>query len=172
ENGAGSVAVFPPSHQFLYPLDFADNFGLVWHGRGYRQQGDDWGFGVRQPPEGDKRFVPWVNAPPRTQQRLGLFYLLSSGRAQPALEQVRRFTHGDHFKKLDGYLPFTSHYHIEHTLDFVRKQKEQQTAGVPRDLEEPPFVKTFKAHGVDIVHLAEFHVRHTPEMNANRRQVL
>jgi hypothetical protein len=168
EGEGGSVAVFPPPHQFLYPLDFADNFQLVWHGRGFQKSGDEWGFGVRQPPEGDKRFVPWVNAPPRTRQRLGAFYLLSPGRAEQAIEEVRRFTHGDRFKKLDGYRTFTSHYHIEHTLEFLREQRRQKTDGVPKGLEEPPFVKTFKAHGVDIVHLAEFHVAHTPEFVAER----
>jgi hypothetical protein len=185
EGEHGSVAVFPPPHQFLYPLDFADNFGFVWHGRGYRPltlpsppadggegrvrgQGEVWGFGVRQPPEGDKRFVPWVNAPPGTRQHLGVFYLLSSGNAAQALEQVRAFTHGDRFKKLDGYLTFTSHYHVEHTLDFLKRQREQRTTQVPRGLEEPPFVKTFKAHGIDIAHLAEFHVNHTPEFRAER----
>jgi hypothetical protein len=171
ESDGGSVAVFPPPHQYLYPLDFSDNFKLVWHGRGF-QKGDHWGFGVRQPPEGDRRFVPWVNAPPGTRQRLGVFYLLSAGRAEAALEQVRRFTHGDRFKKLDGYLTFTSHYHVEHTLDYLRRQKEQKTDGIPRGLEEPGFVKTFKARGIDIVHLAEFHVRHTPEMNAERLALL
>jgi hypothetical protein len=168
EDDGGSVAVFPPPHQYLYPLDFADNFKLAWHGRGFANQGDDWGFGVRQPPEGDGRFVPWVNAPPGTRQRLSVFYLLSRGPALEALEQVRRFTHGDRFKRLDGYRTFTSHYHVEHTLDFLQQQKRQQTDGVPAGLEEPPFVKTFKAHGVDIVHLAEFHVRHTPEFIAER----
>jgi hypothetical protein len=172
ESDGGSVALFPPPHQFLYPLDFADNFKLVWHGRGFQKKVDDWGLGVRQPPEGDKRHVPWVNAPPGTQQHLGVFYLLSRGDAPRALEEVRRFTHGDRFKPLDGYRTFTSHYHIEHTLEFVREQKRQQTDGVPRGLEEPPFVKTFKAHGVDIVHLAEFHVEHTAEMNAQRLALL
>ncbi len=172
ESDTGSVAVFPPPHQYLYPLDFADNFKFVWHGRGFSGQGDAWGLGVRQPPEGDKRFVPWINAPPGTKQRLGVFWLLSSGPAEQALEQVRAFTHGDRFKKLDGYQTFTSHYHIEHTLDFLRKQREQQTDQVPRGLEEPPFVKTFKARGVDIVHLAEFHVAHTPELNAQRLSLL
>jgi hypothetical protein len=171
ESDGGAVAVFPPPHQYLYPLDFSDNFGLVWHGRGFRK-GDDWGFGVRQPPEGDKRFVPWVNAPPGTRQRLGVFYLLSTGRETGAMEQVRRFTHGDRFQRLDGYLTFTSHYHVEHTLDFLRRQRQQKTGGIPRGLEEPPFVKTFQARGIDIVHLAEFHVRHTPEMNAERLSLL
>jgi hypothetical protein len=168
EGDGGAVAVFPPPHQYLYPLDFADNFKLVWHGQGFRAQGNDWGFGVRQPPEGDGRYVPWVNAPPRTRQRLGVFYLLSRGRAPETLEQVRRFTHGDRFKKLDGYRTFTSHYHIEHTLDFLQKQREQKTEHVPKGLETPPFVATFKAHGVDIVHLAEFHFSHTPAQDAQR----
>jgi hypothetical protein len=172
EGDGGSVALFPPPHQFLYPLDFADNFKLVWYGRGFQNQLDAWGLGVRQPPEGDRRFVPWVNAPPGTQQHLSVFYLLNRGDAAQALEEVRRFTHGDRFKPLDGYRTFTSHYHIEHTLEFLRRQKEQQTDGVPRGLEEPPFVKTFRARGVDIVHLAEFHVEHTPEMNARRLALL
>jgi hypothetical protein len=168
EGDGGSIAVFPPPHQYLYPLDSADNFQFVWHGKGFHKQGDGWGFGARQPPEGDKRYVPWVNAPPGTWQHLGVFYLLSPGKAPDALEQVRRFTHGDRFKKLDGYSTFTSHYHVEHTLDFLDQQKKQRTDGVPKGLEEPPFVKTFKAHGVEIVHLAEFHVAHTPEFIADR----
>src|SRR5262249_5432658 len=126
EGDGGSVAVFPPPHPYLYPLAFADHFRFAWHGRGFRK-GDDWGFGVRQPPEGDGRFVPWVNAPPGTPQRLGVFYLLSRGPAAEALEQVRRFTHGDRFKKLDGYRPFTSHYHVEHTLDVLQRPRRQQT---------------------------------------------
>lgn len=168
----GSVAVFPAPHRFIYPLDSADNYGLVWQGRGYRNKEDRVGLGVRQPPEGDKRWVPWVNAPPGTSQHLGVFYLLHPGGAQDALAEVRRFTHGDRLKKLDGYRTLTSHYHIEHTLDYRQKQREQQTDGIPRGLETPPFVSTFKAHGLDIVHLAEFHVQHTPALNAERLTLL
>jgi hypothetical protein len=172
ESAGGSVAVFPPPHRFIYPLDFADNFKLVWHGRGFSDGGQAWGFGVRQPPEGDKRWVPWVNAPPRSRQHLSVFYLLSRGRAPRALNQVRHYTHGDRMPRLAGYRTFTSHYHIEHTLDFLDQQRRQKTDGIPRGLEEPPFVKAFKAHGVDIVHLGEFHVTHTPEMNARRLLLL
>jgi len=172
ESAGGSVAVFPPPHRYIYPLDFADNFKLVWHGRGFHGQGAGWGFGIRQPPEGDGRWVPWVNAPPRTRQHLSTFYLLSGGDARTAIEQVRRYTHGDRFPKLAGHRTFTSHYHIEHTLDFREQQRRQKTDGVPKGLEEPPFVKTFKAHGVDIVHLAEFHVAHTPQLNAERLALL
>ena len=172
ESDGGAVAVFPPPHRYIYPLDFADNFGFVWQGRGFRTKGDDWGLGVRQPPEGDKRWVPWVNAPPGTKQHLGVFYLVSSGKAEKVLEQVRVFTRGDRFKKLEGYRTFTSHYHIEHTLEFVQEQRRQKTEGIPKGLEDPPFARTFRAHGVDIVHLAEFHVRHTDELNAQRLPLL
>ena len=172
ESAGGSVAVLPPPHRYIYPLDFADNFKLVWLGRGFHGHGDTWGFGIRQPPEGDGRWVPWVNAPPHTKQHLSAFYLLSGGKAETALDEVRRFTHGDRFPTLPGFRTFTSHYHIEHTFDFRARQRRQKTDGVPKGLEVPPFVKTFKAHGVDIVHLAEFHVTHTPELNAERLSLL
>jgi len=154
---AGSIAVFPAPHQFFYPQDEAYNLKFVWHGRDYGQRVSDYGFGIRQSDTGDKRFVPWFNAPPGTEQRLGVFYLLTRGDARQALDAVARYTHGDRYKKLPGHLTFTSHYHVEHSRDFLDKQKQQQTNGVPRGLESPGFVKTFKARGADIVHLAEFH---------------
>ena len=154
---AGSLAVFPPPHQFFYPQDEAYNLQFVWQGWNYRQRASGCGFGIRQSDIGDKRFVPWFNAPPGTQQRLTVFYLLTRGDARQALDAVARYTHGDRFKKLPGRLTFTSHYHIEHSKRFLDAQKEQQTSGIPRGLEMPGFVKTFKARGADIVHLAEFH---------------
>ncbi|MGI8604438.1 MAG: hypothetical protein ACR2OZ_15800 [Verrucomicrobiales bacterium] len=154
---AGSLAVFPPPHQFFYPQDEAYNLKFVWHGWNYRQRVSGGGLGIRQSEIGDNRFVPWFNAPPGTEQRLGVFYLLSLGDARQALDAVARYTRGDRFKKLPGYLTFTSHYHVEHSRNFLEKQKQQQTSGVPRGLESPGFIKTFKARGADIVHLAEFH---------------
>ena len=159
----GSLAIFPPPHQFLYPLDFAENFEFVWSGRGWRDRVAGTGFGVRQTIEGDKRYVPWINAPPGTQQRLSAFLLLHNGPDSASIA-VQRFTRGDRFKKLDGYKTFSSHYHIEHTLE-VDKNPDRRTG-------EPGFVKTFQNLGVDIVHLGEFHVHHTPEMNARRLELL
>ena len=154
---AGSLAVFPAPHQFFYPQDEAFNNKFVWYGHDYAKRAGDFGFGIRQSLTGDNRYVPWFNAPPGTQQHLGVFYLLTRGDARQALAEVARYTHGDHYKKLPGQLTFTSHYHIEHSKNFIEQQKQQQTNGVPRGLETPGFVKTFKARGVDIAHLAEFH---------------
>jgi hypothetical protein len=157
EGGSGSIAVFPAPHQFFYPLDEAYNLKFVWHGKNYADLAGDCGFGIRQSATGDKRHVPWFNAPPGTEQHLGVFYLLTTGDAQKALDAVAKYTRGDRFKRLPGYLTFTSHYHIEHSKEFMAKQKVQNTEGIPQGLEVPGFVTTFKARGVDIVHLAEFH---------------
>lgn len=169
KGGGGAVVVFPPPHQYFYPLDFADNLGFAWQGASGNAVMRGYGFGIQQPPAGDRRWVPWVNAPPNTEQRLGVFYLLSRAEPAAALDAVARFTRGDRYKKLPGRVTFTSHYHIEHTLEVMRAQREQATSGVPRGLETPGFVPTFKARGVDIVHLGEFHVAGTPRLPTKER---
>jgi hypothetical protein len=157
EGKLGSLAIFPPPHQFFYPQDEAFNLKFVWHGRNYANLLSDTGFGIRQSPTGDKRYVPWFNAPPGTEQRLGVFLHLSSGDGKQALAEVAKYTHGDRFKEIPGHLTFTSHYHVEHSKEFLAKQKQQETKGVPQGLEVPGFVKTFKARGVNIAHMAEYH---------------
>lgn len=145
----GSLAVFPAPHQYFYPLDEAYNLDFTWYGTNYRSLVPDFGIGIRQDLMGDKRWVPWVNAPPGTQQRLNFFCLLSTDGPAPALEDVKRFTHGDKYPVVAGYKTMSSHFHNEFTMKVV-------LAGKPVP-ENPNFVKVFKDHGVNIVHLAEFH---------------
>jgi hypothetical protein len=174
ESRGGSVALFPPPHQYLYPIDLADNYGFVWHGRDWQGLVSDAGFGVRQPHDALSpwtpwilgRWAPWVNAPPGSEQRLGVFYLLGRGDARETLEAVRRYTRGDRFERLEGYRTLASHFHTEHVLGLGPGE-----AGLDRD-SEPPFIEPFKDLGVDIVHLAEFHVNHTPEIAARRLPLL
>ncbi|MDQ3846839.1 MAG: hypothetical protein M3342_22925, partial [Bacteroidota bacterium] len=78
ENKAGSLALFPPPHQYFYPLDEAFNLKFTWYGTNYRSMISAYGIGIRQDPMGDKRWVPWFNAPPKTEQRLNYFCLLST----------------------------------------------------------------------------------------------
>ena len=169
ENENGSIVVFPAPHQYFYPLDFADNFQFTWIGSGYSKMPAGFGFGIRQPPDGDKRWVPWFDAPANQQHHLGVFYLLSPGDGEQALAEVARYTHGDRFKKLPGHRTFTSHYHIEHTVNYLDRQKEQKTDSIPRGLEAPGFVSKFKDTGVEIVHLGEFHHGWTPGQKAPDR---
>ena len=148
-NARGSVAVFPAPHQYFYPLDEAFNLDFTWYGTKYRSLVPGFGIGIRQDLMGDRRWVPWVNAPPGTQQRLNFFCLLSTETPARALEEVKRFTHGDKYPVVPGYKTMSSHFHNE----FVSKVV---LAGKPVP-EVPAFVRVFKNSGVNIVHLAEFH---------------
>jgi hypothetical protein len=145
----GSVACFPPPHQYFFPRDYTDNLGTVWDGHLVL---DHRGFGIRQVEAGGGSFSPWVNAPPGTEQRLGVFYLVSRGKAEDALREVLRYTHGDRFPDLPGYQTFTSHWHMAITMAAI---KEQQADGGKRTT--PDLVKIFKDMNVRAVHLAEFH---------------
>ncbi len=112
ETPSGSIACFPPPHQFFSPRDLTENLRTVWYGKDHRGLDDRFGFGIRQSEKGGGSFVPWFNAPPGTDQRLGVFYLLSRGTAEDALKETLRFTHGDRFPKLPGYRTMTSHWHM------------------------------------------------------------
>ncbi|MBC8152275.1 MAG: hypothetical protein H7Z72_05130, partial [Bacteroidetes bacterium] len=135
-NANGSLALFPAPHQYFYPLDEAFNLDFTWYGTNYRSLVPDFGIGIRQDLMGDKRWVPWVNAPPKTQQRLNFFCLLSTDKPAQALAEVKTFTHGDSYKPVAGYKTMSSHFHNEFTTKVV-------LAGKPVP-ENPTFVKVFK----------------------------
>lgn len=168
-NTNGSLVISPFPHQYLYPLDFADNFGYNWAGIEYLDMIDGFAFGVRQPPMGDRRFVPWVNAQPGSVQKLGVLLFLSQAAGLENLEVVKTYTRNDSFKPLPGYKTLSSHYHHEHSMDFINMQREQNTSGIPAGLEDPDFVNFFKRMGVDMVHMAEFHFGRTPGTETDQR---
>lgn len=149
ENPEGSLALFPPPHQYFYPLDEAFNLKFTWYGKNFHKLIPKFGMGIRQDPYGDNRYVPWFNAPPKTQQRLNFFCLLDTGNAASALAEVKKFTHNDSYKPVDGYKTLATHFHNEFISEVVLSGKP-----VP---EKPEFVDVFKKHGIDIVKLAEFH---------------
>ena len=146
-----ALACFPPPHQFFTPRDLTDNLSTVWYGKGHRGLDDRFGLGIRQSETGGGSFVPWFNAPPGTDQRLGVFYLLAPGSAAEARRAALAYTHGDRFPDLPGHRKFTTHWHM---ATAVAAMKEIERGG-PRTT--PDLVRIFKSMGVDIVHLAEFH---------------
>lgn len=148
QSDKGSLAVFPSPHQYFYPLDEAYNLSHTWYGNNYRDLVPGYGIGIRHDPLGDRRWVPWFNAPPHTEQHLNFFVLLGTQKDGKIIEKVKNFTHDDVYKPLPGYYTMASHFHIEHT-EAVLTHKP-----LP---EIPTFVTAFKDMGVNIVHLAEFH---------------
>lgn len=155
QTGFGSLAVFPAPHQYFYPLDEAFNLKFTWHGNNYRKMIDGYGIGIRQDLYGDRRFVPWFNAPPQTKQRLNFFCLLNSGSPTEALNEVKKFTNNDSYVSLPGFKTMSSHFHNEFIMNVVLKGKP-----IP---DTPNFIKVFKNTGVDIVHLGEFHYTAHPK---------
>ncbi len=153
ESEGGSIAVFPPPHQYFYPLDNAYNLKYVWYGRNYRALVPEYGIGIRHDLMGDRRHVPWFNAPPNTAQRLNFFCLLSTGQDGRAMEEVKRYTHGDAYKPLAAHYTMASHFHTEH-IDDVLTHKP-----LP---EIPGHVKALRKMGVNIMHLGEFHLAGSP----------
>lgn len=148
-NSKGSIAVFPAPHQYFYPLDEAFNLKFTWYGANYKNTFDGFGIGIRQDLLGDKRFVPWFNAPPGTAQRLNFFCQLSADGAEDALTKVKKLTNNDKYTALPGYKTMSSHFHNEFVMKVIVANKP-----LP---DTPNFVKVFKATGIDMVHLGEFH---------------
>ncbi|SDK20869.1 hypothetical protein SAMN05421823_102146 [Catalinimonas alkaloidigena] len=148
QSASGSVAVFPPPHQYFYPLDNCYNLKHTWFGTDYREMTPGYGLGIRHDPLGDRRWVPWFNAPPGTAQRLNFFCLLSTEKDGKALDAVKAFTHDDTYRPLPGYYTMSSHFHQEHSDDVLTHKP------LP---DMPGFVETFRRTGVNIVHLGEFH---------------
>ncbi|WP_373519083.1 hypothetical protein [Pricia sp.] len=169
ESENGALATFPSPHRFIPPLDGVGNYGYNWSGQNYLDLFNGYGWGVRQPVFGDRRQVPWLNAPPGSVQKMGFFLYLDDQKAEAVLEKIKKYTHGDQFVDIPGYKKFTSHYHVEHSLDYINKQKEQNTTEIPKGLENPEFAQFFKKMGVDIVHLGEFHVGETPGLGTDER---
>jgi hypothetical protein len=139
----GSIAVIPTPHKYFMPRDFTTNMGFLWH-TAWRGQVY---LGVRQLPDDNSRFYPWMNAPPGTAQRMNVFFLLSAGEAKPLLEEALRYTNRDRFPRLEGYKTVAPHWHYAYTVQAMEKG-----AGWT-----PPFKPVLKEMGVDAAVIADFH---------------
>ncbi len=139
----GSVAVFPPPHQYFFARDFTSNLAQAWHAA---WRGDVL-IGVRQLPDDNTRYYPWMNAPPGTEQRMSVFYLVSDAAPQAALEDVLRYTNRDRFPPLEGYRTLAVHWHLAYTVQAMEKGFDWV----------PPFKPVLKAMGVDAAVIMDFH---------------
>lgn len=141
--GAGSLAVFPPPHQYFFARDFTTNLGYLWHSawRGAVSAG------IRQWPDDNTAYYPWMNAPPGTEQRMSLFLLLSDRDPAVVLDEVLRYTNHDRFPKLPGFRTVTSHWHFAYTVQAMARGFDWP----------PPFKPVLKTMGVDAAVISDFH---------------
>ena len=157
----GSLAVFPPPHTYIAPRDYTTNMGYLWfHGWAGRGGRGELGVGVRHPQDdGAGQYYPWINAPPGTTQRMGVFWMVSDSQPESLLEDVLRFTNRDRFPVLPGYRTLTSHWHWGYTIQAL-SQGEKWT---------PPFKQVLRDMGIDAAITADFHGDGHPEVLTDLR---
>jgi hypothetical protein len=141
--GAGSVAVFPSPHRYLFARDYTTNLGYTWYSS-WRGQVS---LGVQQPPDDNTSIYPWMNAPPNTKQEMGIFFLLGGGKPEVTLQKVIAYTHEDRFTHLDGFVTFAPHWHFAYSEQAVANGSGWQ----------PPFKAELKRLGVDAAMIMDFH---------------
>ena len=141
--GAGSVVAFPSPHRYFFARDYTSNLGYLW----YTSWRGHVSLGIRQLPDDNSPFYPWMNAPPDTQQAMGMFLLLDDAGTKEALTRVLRYTHADRFPKLDGFVKFAPHWHLAYTEQAMAKGLDWQ----------PPFKAAMQAVGLDAAMIMDFH---------------
>jgi hypothetical protein len=139
----GSLAVFPPPHQYFFARDTTQNLGYLWHSS-YRGEAS---IGIRQLPDDNLPFYPWMNAPPQTEQRMSVFYLVSDQEPGAVLQQTLRYTNRDRFPDLPGYKKLTTHWHFAYTVQAQAKGFDWT----------PGFKPVLKEMGVDAAMIMDFH---------------
>jgi hypothetical protein len=139
----GSIAVFPSPHQYFFARDLTTNMGYLWASA---WQGAV-SMGIRQLPDDNTSYYPWMNAPPGTEQRMSVFYLLSDREPGAMLADVLRFTHSDRFPALDGFKVATDHWHFAYTVQALENGLDWT----------PPFKPVLKDMGVDAAVIMDFH---------------
>jgi hypothetical protein len=110
---AGSIAAFPPPHNFFIARESSQNLGYNW----YRKDTDaTFSFGIRQAEDEDtpniKGNFALYSARPGTLQHMPVFYYVSAEPADATREAVLAFTHGDRYKPIAGYKTMIHHYHM------------------------------------------------------------
>jgi hypothetical protein len=168
ETSGGSVAVFPPPHKFFFGREIELNLGYVYY---RKDDAASFSVGVRQA-DREEMYRPFgfsdevwqrrsrqarsfalgnfalYNAPPGTWQRMAAYYYLSPDAGPATHEAVMAFTHDDRYKPLTGFQVAVSHFHTafhEQVLD---------AGGI--DV-QPPWIPTFRAMGINIAMMSDFH---------------
>ena len=117
----GSIAAFPPPHNFFWARETSYNLGYNW----YQKQTDaSFAFGVRQAEseesvadeargsEDRRQNFALRSARPGTWQRMAVYFYAGLDAAPVTVDAALAFTRGDHFKPLRGYQAMATHFHM------------------------------------------------------------
>ena len=146
----GSVACFPPPHQYFFPRDLTDNQKTVWFGPSHRNLEPRTGSASARPRPAAATSSP--GSTPRPGPSSGSASSTCSprqGRGRPPRDpqiHARR-----PLPRPARPVTFTSHWHMAITVAAMK------AASPPRRPTMPDSVAMFKDMNVNIVHLAEFH---------------
>jgi hypothetical protein len=173
ETGGGSLGFFPPPHKFFFARENEVNLGYVY----YRKDGEaSFAIGARQPDHGEG-YNPYgisdeiwrrrvaesrgetynfalYNAPPGTWQRMAVYFYLSPESARATQQAVLAYTRDDAYRAMPGYKVLVSHFHMHFG--------EMLTDRGAMDY-RPEWVQVFRALGVNIAILADFHSDSHPD---------
>ena len=168
ENDQGALAVFPPPHKFFFAREIELNLGYVWYRKddaasfsvgvrhGDREEmyrpygaGDElWDKRARQSRRFAQGNFALYNAPPGTWQRMAVYYYLGPDSGSAAQQAVLAYTHHDRYKAIPGYKVAVSHFHTHFA--------EQLDDAGSFDF-RPPWISAFRALGVNIAMMSDFH---------------
>ena len=167
ENSAGTLAFFPPSHKFFFAREIETNLGFVY----YRKiDNATFAVGVRQA-DREEPYKPYgvsdeewerrahearhdianfalYNAPPGTEQHMPVYFYLNAGNGHETDAAVLAFTHEDVYKPMAGFKVMASHFHMHYN----EVLSDAGTIDV-----NPAWSDVFRALGINIVNMADFH---------------
>jgi hypothetical protein len=120
EMSGGSIAVFPPPHNFFWTREISTNLGYSWY---RKDSASSYSFGIRQAEseadpadagrgaEDRRQNFALYNARPGTWQRMPIYLLVASTPAPAAIDAALAYTRSDHYKPIPGYWVMARHFH-------------------------------------------------------------
>jgi len=117
----GSIAAFPPPHNFFWARETSYNLGYNWY---RKDSASTFSFGVRQAEreesvadegrgaEDRSQNFALRSARPGTWQRMPVYFYVSAEPATHAIDSALAFTRNDRFKAVPGYQVMATHFHM------------------------------------------------------------
>jgi hypothetical protein len=167
ETGGGSLGFFPPSHKFFFAREIETNLGFVYYRKlnektfavGARQadreepykpygvSDEEWDKRAHEARHDINNFALY-NAPPGTWQRMPVYFYLNADNGRNTDDAVRLLTHDDVYKPMPGFKVMVSHFHM-HLNEMLSDASSIDV--------HAPWVDVFRALGVNIANMADFH---------------